>query len=95
MLFRSGGTAPTVFNAANEVAVQAFLRDEIPFGDIMACVERTLGAHDARELSFRDSCRDFSHDSCREPTFDDLLAADAWAREAATRQIQLSTTHFR
>jgi 1-deoxy-D-xylulose-5-phosphate reductoisomerase len=39
---RSGGTAPAVFNAANEVAVAAFLADEIPFPAIGAVVEETL-----------------------------------------------------
>ncbi len=42
-----GGAAPVVLNAANEVAVQAFLSKSIHFGDIAALVERTL--HDMDE----------------------------------------------
>jgi 1-deoxy-D-xylulose-5-phosphate reductoisomerase len=39
---RSGGTAPTVFNAANEVAVAAFLSNKLPFLDIARVVGETL-----------------------------------------------------
>ena len=39
-----GGAAPTVLNAANEIAVAAFLARRIGFGDIAALVERALGA---------------------------------------------------
>ncbi|MBI4898822.1 MAG: 1-deoxy-D-xylulose-5-phosphate reductoisomerase [Actinobacteria bacterium] len=39
---RAGGSAPCVMNAANEVAVEAFLRGEIPFNGIPALIERTL-----------------------------------------------------
>ena len=39
---RAGGAACTVFNGANEEAVAAFLRGEIPFGDIARRVERAL-----------------------------------------------------
>lgn len=39
-----GGAAPTVLNAANEVAVAAFLDRKIPFGGIARLVEATLGA---------------------------------------------------
>jgi 1-deoxy-D-xylulose-5-phosphate reductoisomerase len=71
---RAGGTAPTVLNAANEVAVAAFLRDEIPFLEIPACVERTLGRH--RVVT--------------EPSLKDVFAADAWARESAQAALQTS-----
>ncbi|HLG05542.1 MAG TPA: 1-deoxy-D-xylulose-5-phosphate reductoisomerase, partial [Gemmatimonadales bacterium] len=37
-----GGTAPAVFNAANEVAVEAFLGGRIRFGRIAAVIEETL-----------------------------------------------------
>jgi 1-deoxy-D-xylulose-5-phosphate reductoisomerase len=62
-----GGTAPCVYNAANEVAVQAFLSERISFHDIAAVVESTLAAVDtapARDL-------------------DELVAADAEARAVA------------
>jgi 1-deoxy-D-xylulose-5-phosphate reductoisomerase len=39
---KTGGTAPTVLNAANEIAVQGFLAGSIGFLDIMAVVEETL-----------------------------------------------------
>lgn len=39
---RAGGTAPAVLNAANEVAVEAFLDERLRFTDIPALVERTL-----------------------------------------------------
>jgi 1-deoxy-D-xylulose-5-phosphate reductoisomerase len=62
-----GGTAPAVLNAANEVAVQRFLRDEISFLDIPRTVETTLLAHTV----------------VAQPTLADILAADAWARGVA------------
>ena len=40
----SGGGAPTVLNAANEIAVEAFLNRRLPFGGIAALVETTLEA---------------------------------------------------
>ena len=42
---REGGTAPAVFNAANEVAVAGFLAGHIPFGGIAETVERVLAQH--------------------------------------------------
>ncbi|MBY9075808.1 1-deoxy-D-xylulose-5-phosphate reductoisomerase [Nocardioides sp. WL0053] len=68
-----GGTAPAVYNAANEVCVAAFLAGEMRFTDIVSTIERVLGAHDVRSTE-------------QELTVDDVLAADAWARqEAAVR----------
>ncbi|OLB48654.1 MAG: 1-deoxy-D-xylulose-5-phosphate reductoisomerase [Gemmatimonadetes bacterium 13_2_20CM_2_65_7] len=64
---RMGGTAPAMFNAANEVVVQLFLDEQIPFGRISEVLERVV-AHghpgDATSL-------------------DDVLAADAEARRLA------------
>lgn len=51
---RAGGTAPAVFNAANEVAVAAFLAGELSFPGIAAAIENALercGAEDARSLA--------------------------------------------
>ncbi|MEO8031493.1 MAG: 1-deoxy-D-xylulose-5-phosphate reductoisomerase [Gemmatimonadota bacterium] len=42
---RAGGTAPAVFNAANEVTVAAFLAGQITFGQIADTIERVLSAH--------------------------------------------------
>src|SRR2546430_2540993 len=39
---RMGGTAPAMFNAANEVAVQLFLEERIPFGRIVEILERVV-----------------------------------------------------
>lgn len=44
---RAGGSAPAVFNAANEVAVSAFLGRRIPFGRIPEVIERTMERHHA------------------------------------------------
>ncbi|HUL70512.1 MAG TPA: 1-deoxy-D-xylulose-5-phosphate reductoisomerase [Gemmatimonadales bacterium] len=51
---RTGGTAPAVFNSANEVAVAAFLAGEISFGQIPDLIERALDEHQvqpARDLA--------------------------------------------
>jgi 1-deoxy-D-xylulose-5-phosphate reductoisomerase len=63
----AGGTAPCVLNAADEVAVAAFLAGEIPFTGIPVVVERTLEAMPAEQPSH----------------FEDLFDADALARELA------------
>jgi 1-deoxy-D-xylulose-5-phosphate reductoisomerase len=64
---RAGGTSPAVFNAANEVAVGAFLRGGIPFGCISEIIERVLQAHT----------------SVPAVTLDVVREADRWARERA------------
>jgi 1-deoxy-D-xylulose-5-phosphate reductoisomerase len=48
---RTGGTAPAIMNAANEVAVHAFLDRRLRFTDIPAVVEATLGAVSARKAA--------------------------------------------
>jgi 1-deoxy-D-xylulose-5-phosphate reductoisomerase len=63
----AGGTAPTVLNAADEVAVAAFLDGRIPFTGIAAVIERILEQMPARPVTH----------------FDDLFATDAEARERA------------
>lgn len=62
-----GGTLPAVLNAANEVAVEAFVNRQINFPQITETVRRTMDAHQT-----------ISH-----PTLDQILAADAWARRVA------------
>ena len=42
----AGGTAPTVFNAANEVAVARFLEGRLPFGRIAETIEAVLERHE-------------------------------------------------
>ena len=61
----TGRTLPAVMNAADEVAVQLFLDGKIGFLDIARLVERAMEAHPA----------------VMRPTLEDILAADAWARE--------------
>ncbi|HKK20451.1 MAG TPA: 1-deoxy-D-xylulose-5-phosphate reductoisomerase [candidate division Zixibacteria bacterium] len=68
----SGGTAPTVFNAANEVAVAAFLESAVKFTDITDIVDNTLQKVDI----------------VSEPQLDDILQADQRAREFASEQIR-------
>ena len=68
----AGGTAPCVLNAADEVAVAAFLEGRIPFTGIAEVVERTL-----EELP-----------ASRPGHFEDLYAADAEAREIAGRLVE-------
>jgi 1-deoxy-D-xylulose-5-phosphate reductoisomerase len=65
-----GGTAPAVFNGANEVCVRAFLDGEMRFTDIVPTVGRVLAAHDVPS-------------TVTDLTVDDVLAADAWARARA------------
>jgi 1-deoxy-D-xylulose-5-phosphate reductoisomerase len=69
----TGATAPAVYNAANEVAVEAFRQGRLGFVEIIDTVARVLGAHDVP--------------SNAAPSLDEILAADAWAREEAARLI--------
>jgi len=64
----AGGTLPSVLNAANEVAVEAFVNGKINFPQITETVRRTMEAH--KIIS--------------SPTLEQLLEADAWARREAT-----------
>ncbi|HVW48378.1 MAG TPA: 1-deoxy-D-xylulose-5-phosphate reductoisomerase [Solirubrobacterales bacterium] len=68
----AGGTAPTVLNAADEVAVAAFLDGRIPFTGIAAVIERTLEQLPGRPVTH----------------FDDLFATDAEARERAGANVR-------
>jgi 1-deoxy-D-xylulose-5-phosphate reductoisomerase len=64
----TGGTLPSVMNAANEIAVDAFLRHKTGFPGIWETVERVM-----RE-----------HQSVAHPPLDAIVEADAWARKRAT-----------
>jgi len=70
---KTGGTMPAVLNAANEVAVQAFLDRKIGFLSIAATIRRTMDAHVSSEIL----------------TIEDALQADAWARSHASRIIEV------
>jgi 1-deoxy-D-xylulose-5-phosphate reductoisomerase len=69
-----GGTAPAVYNAANEVCVDAFHDGRLPFVDIVPTVASVLADHDVP--------------SEEQLTVDDVLAADAWARATAATHIE-------
>jgi 1-deoxy-D-xylulose-5-phosphate reductoisomerase len=78
-----GGTAPAVFNAANEECVDAFHEGRIGFLDILSVVERVLSEHAGLRptqpaLSARVGSTLVGSD---ELSLDVVLAADAWARE--------------
>ena len=68
-----GATAPAVYNAANEVCVAAFLDGRLRFVDIVSTVADVVARHDVP--------------SEENLTIDDILAADAWARDAASTVI--------
>ena len=61
-----GGTLPAVLNAANEIAVEAFVNRKINFPQITETVRKTMDAHKV-----------ISH-----PTLEQILEADNWARKA-------------
>lgn len=62
-----GGTYPAVLSAADEVAVELFLSGDIGFGDIARVVAGSLERHQGT-----------AH-----PTLEEIMAADAWARQVA------------
>jgi 1-deoxy-D-xylulose-5-phosphate reductoisomerase len=69
---RGDTTLPAALNAADEVAVEAFLADRIDFADIPAVIERTLARDAAAER----------------PTLEAVLEADARARDEAFRAVR-------
>jgi len=64
---RIGGTMPATMNAANEIAVEAFLNGGIRFTDIAEIIRSTMDVHSTKEIE----------------TLEDALEADRWAREKA------------
>ncbi len=70
--FAQGGTMPAVLNAANEVAVAAFLREDIRFTTIPALIKKVMDQHSV-----------VSADS-----LDAVLSADSWARATAESFLQ-------
>ncbi len=69
-----GGTMPAVLNAANEVAVQAFLDNRIGFREIHELIARTMGAHSASHA------KDLA----------EILEVDRWARAQAAACVKMS-----
>jgi len=82
-----GGTAPAVYNAANEVCVEAFRTGGLAFVDIVDTVALLLERHRLDKHSLN------SHDvgSERDLTVDDVLAADAWARAQTLNELKEPT----
>jgi 1-deoxy-D-xylulose-5-phosphate reductoisomerase len=70
-----GGTLPAVLNAANEIAVPAFLEGRILFPSIWHTVEAVMQRHVNHE----------------HPTLEDILRADAWARATAQEEVASRT----
>ncbi len=64
---REGGSLPTVFNAANEVAVELFVRGQLPFHKIPVLIEKVLDAHQKTAVISLES----------------ILAVDGQARQTA------------
>lgn len=64
----TGGTLPAVFNASNEIAVDAFRANQIPFPAIWHCVTATMDAHHLQPST----------------DLATVVAADQWARQHAT-----------
>jgi 1-deoxy-D-xylulose-5-phosphate reductoisomerase len=64
---RIGGTMPATMNAANEIAVDAFLNGGIRFTDIPEIIQSTMKAHQTKDVE----------------SLEDALSADRWAREKA------------
>lgn len=78
----AGGTFPAVYNAANEVCVDAFHDGRIGFLDIVDTVERVVEAHGSGSGSGGGSDSDAS-------SVDGVLRADAWARTEAAKVLGL------
>ena len=68
----TGGTMPAVMNAANEIAVEAFLQENIAFLDIPRTIQHVMDAHQVKTLS----------------SIEEAIEADRWARETAAQYIK-------
>lgn len=69
---RAGRTYPVVLNAANEIAVEAFLEEKIKFTDISGLARQTMDRHEGV--------------NCK--SIEEILEADRWARETARNLIK-------
>ncbi len=65
---RAGGSMPAVLNAANEQAVALFLEEKIAFLEIPQLIETVCDRH--------------QNDNQQNPSLEDIIAADSWARQA-------------
>ncbi|MBI3995577.1 MAG: 1-deoxy-D-xylulose-5-phosphate reductoisomerase [Nitrospirae bacterium] len=71
---QAGGTLPSVLNAANEVAVQAFLSGRIGFLEIARSIRKTMDDHVPQPVK----------------NLEDVLEADRWGRERALKYVKIS-----
>jgi 1-deoxy-D-xylulose-5-phosphate reductoisomerase len=67
-----GGTAPAVLNAADEIAVSAFMHKKIRFIDLPKIIEKVLS----------------NHCVINNPSLDDILQADSWARKETEKRVE-------
>jgi len=74
---RTGGTMPAALNAANEIAVEAFLENKIRLTEIPRIIEGVLDSHDTRPVG----------------TLEDVLQADDVSRRRAKELLQTKTSH--
>ena len=70
----AGGTAPAVLNAANEVAVSAFLSGQLAFVEIPVIIDQVLSQHSVRSVT----------------SLQDVMAADGWARLQAQARLGIA-----
>lgn len=70
---RVGGSAPVVFNAANEAAVEEFLAGKIKFAHIVELIEHCVDKHDVK----------------KDLSLEELLEADVWARNEVKDNLKL------
>lgn len=75
--FRLGSAGGAVLNAADEVAVAAFLEERLPFARIIVLVERVLNEHTALQ----------------HPSIEDIEAVDSWARVRAAELVDEVGSH--
>ncbi len=71
---KTGGTMPTAMNAANEIAVVSFLSGKTKFIDIPRIIEKVMERHN----------------NIVDPSLDDIMFVDAWAREQTRRFIKMA-----
>jgi len=69
-----GQTMPAVLNGANEIAVQAFLEEQIPYKDISEIIRTAMSNHNTRSIT----------------CIEDVLEADRWAREETRKLITVT-----
>lgn len=60
---RTGGTMPTVFNAANEIAVTAFLAGDLPFLEIAPVIEQTMRSHEVLSVDSLETILAVDHEA--------------------------------